>query len=155
MKDEIKTVLAAVDFSDVTPHVLNAAKAHALAFKSKVILLHVSDPEPYMVGFEPGPVKERPSIAKKFHEEHKGLEKAKQPFIDAGIAVTALHIQGLATEKILLEIERQNTDLVIVGSHGHGTIHNLLIGSVATGMLKSSPCPVLIIPARSKHQSSP
>lgn len=36
-------------------------------------------------------------------------------------------------------------DLVVVGSHGHGTLTNLVLGSVATKVIAGSKVPVLVI----------
>jgi nucleotide-binding universal stress UspA family protein len=150
MKDTVHTLLVPVDFSDVTANVLEEAQTLALAFKSRIVLLHISEPEPDFVGFEPGPVSVRSSVAKEFHTEHKHLEEAKQQLVKAGIEVVALHIQGPTIEKIIQESAQQNADIIVLGSHGHGALHNLLTGSVAAGVLKSAKRPVLIVPAAAR-----
>lgn len=147
MKTNIQTLLVPVDFSDATAMVLDTAQTLALAFKSRVVLLHIVEPEPDFVGFEPGPVSVRTSVAKEFHTEHKQLEAAKQQLVNAGIEVTALQIQGSTVEKIVQESARQNAGMIVLGSHGHGALYNLLTGSVAAGVLRSAPCPVVIVPA--------
>jgi len=147
MNDNIQTLLVAVDFSDVTEKVLQAALTLATAFKSRVVLLHVAEPEPDFVGYEPGPVSVRSSVAKELHVEHSQLEQAKQKFTAAGVEVIALQIQGPTIEKILHESVQQNAGIVVLGSHGHGALHGLLTGSVAAGVLKGAKCPVLLVPA--------
>jgi nucleotide-binding universal stress UspA family protein len=142
----ISTILVPVDFSDVTPRVVSMANTLAAAFQSKVILLHVAEPEPEFVGFEPGPATVRTAVARDFHEEHRRIEELKKTF-DPALSVIALHIQGTTVDKILLEAEQQKADLIVIGSHGHGAVYNLLVGSVATGVLKSAACPVLIVPS--------
>ena len=147
MKDNVHTLLVPIDFSDVTPNVLEAAGTLARAFKSRIVLLHIAEPEPDFVGFEPGPVSVRSSVAKEFHSQHKGLDEAKHQLADTGIEVLALHIQGSTVEKIIHESAQQKADIIVLGSHGHGALHNLLTGSVAAGVLKSAKCPVLVVPA--------
>ena len=34
---------------------------------------------------------------------------------------------------------------VVVGKHDHGTVHDVLVGSTATGLLRHAPCPVLVV----------
>jgi len=34
----------------------------------------------------------------------------------------------------------------VMGSHGHGMLHHLLVGSVTEGVLKKATCPVTIVP---------
>jgi nucleotide-binding universal stress UspA family protein len=36
---------------------------------------------------------------------------------------------------------------VVIGSHGHGVIASLLLGSVAEGMVRKAAVPTLIVPA--------
>ncbi|MDP4770616.1 MAG: universal stress protein, partial [Limnohabitans sp.] len=36
-------------------------------------------------------------------------------------------------------------DLVVMGSHGHGTLGNLVMGSVATQVLANCKVPVLLV----------
>ncbi len=41
-----------------------------------------------------------------------------------------------------------DVELVVVGSHGHGGLHHLLMGSVTEDVLRRSPVPVLVVPTR-------
>jgi nucleotide-binding universal stress UspA family protein len=34
----------------------------------------------------------------------------------------------------------------VMGSHGHGSVYNLLVGSVTEGVLKAGERPVLLVP---------
>ena len=38
-------------------------------------------------------------------------------------------------------------ELIVVGSHGHGGLHHLLMGSVTEDVLRHSPVPVVVVPA--------
>ena len=60
----------------------------------------------------------------------------------------ALHIQGSLVEKILTSAETHAADLIVMGSHGHGALYELLVGSVTSGVLHGAKCPVLVVPAR-------
>lgn len=141
----MKTILVPVDFSDVTETVLSTARRFAEAFESRIVLLHVTEPEPEFVGFEPGPVSVRVAVAHDFRHEHQRLEELKKSL--SGRDVLALQMQGPAAEKIVQESKAQGADLIIMGSHGHGALYHLLAGSVTTGVLKSAVCPVLIVPS--------
>lgn len=41
---------------------------------------------------------------------------------------------------------REAAGLVVMGTHGYGAIRRALIGSVASGVARSAPCPVLLVP---------
>jgi nucleotide-binding universal stress UspA family protein len=40
---------------------------------------------------------------------------------------------------------REGIDLIVMGTHGRGTIANLVLGSVADKLLRNAPCPVLVV----------
>jgi len=145
---KLETILVPIDFSDVSTLVVEHAGTMAKAFGGRVVLLHIAEPEPDFVGFEAGPPAVRMSTAQEFRGEHRRLEEYKQQLTAAGVEVLALHIQGSLAEKVLEEAERQSADLIVMGSHGHGALYNLLVGSVTSGVVKHAKCPVLIVPAQ-------
>lgn len=148
--DPIGTILVPVDFSDVTPRVVETAKRYARAFRSRIVLLHICEPEPDFVGYEPGPMVVREHTASAMRANQQTLDALKARFVEPDLEMLALQIQGPAVEKILHEAKEQDAGLIVMGSHGHGAIYNLLVGSVTEGVLKAVPCPVLIVPSEKK-----
>lgn len=143
----MKTILVPVDFSDVTSHVIETATKFATAFLSRVVILNVAEPEPDFVGFEAGPPTVRIAVARDFKAEHKRLDELKSQYAAIGLDVVALHVQGPIVEKILHEATEQKADLIVIGSHGHGALYDLLVGSVTQGVIKAARCPVVVVPA--------
>lgn len=141
----MKTILVPVDFSDAAAGVVATAQQFATAFGSRLVLLHVAEPDPDFVGFEPGPIAVRQNVARDFRAEHQKLDALKATCTSA--EVLALHIQGPAIAKILAEATAQDAGLIILGSHGHGALYELLVGSVTAGVLQGAKCPVLVVPA--------
>lgn len=144
---KIETILVPVDFSDVTGDVIRNATNMAKVFESRIVLLHVSEPEPDFVGYEAGPQAVRATVAKDFRAEHHQLDALKHSLTEQGVDSLALHIQGSLSDKILQEARSHGAGMIVIGSHGHGAIYNLLVGSVTAAVLKEAPCPVLVIPA--------
>ena len=149
----MKTILVPIDFSDATTPVIDTAKHFATAFGSRLVLLHVTEPEPDFVGFEPGPLAVRQTVARDIKAEHQKLDalKASVNLPD----VLALHIQGPAIDKILHEAAEQQAGMIVIGSHGHGALYELLVGSVTAGVLKAAPCPVLVVRRSGRSRTSP
>ena len=143
----MSTILVPVDFSDITPRVVETALQLAAAFRTRIVILNVAEPEPDFVGFEPGPITVRQSVARDFKVEHQRLEELKKGPAAAGIEVQALHIQGPSVEKILDEATEQQASWIVMGSHGHGSLYELLVGSVTHGVMKGAKCPVVVVPA--------
>jgi nucleotide-binding universal stress UspA family protein len=143
----MKTILVPIDFSDVTPHVIETATKFATAFLSRVVILNVAEPEPDFVGFEAGPPTVRIAVARDFKAEHQRLDELKAQSAPTGLDVVVLHVQGPIVEKILHEATEQKADLIVIGSHGHGALYDLLVGSVTQGVIKAARCPVVVVPS--------
>jgi hypothetical protein len=41
--------------------------------------------------------------------------------------------------------------MIVMGSHGHGALFNLLMGTVCNGVLRKARCPVVVVPARTSR----
>jgi nucleotide-binding universal stress UspA family protein len=79
----------------------------------------------------------------------------KDRLVAEGRDAAAFTIQGPAVEMILREARNQNAGLIIMGSHGHGALYELLIGSVTQGVMKDAHCPVVVVPSKAGKKSPP
>ncbi|MCO5978829.1 universal stress protein [Ideonella oryzae] len=52
---------------------------------------------------------------------------------------------GPAADQITAQAKKGGYDLLIMGSHGHGTLGNLVLGSVATKVMAGCEVPVLLV----------
>jgi nucleotide-binding universal stress UspA family protein len=143
---EIKTILVAVDFNKTVKELLNYAESLAEKYHAKIWLLHVTDPEPDFIGYEPGPQYIRDIKAEEYREEHRNLQDLCDSFLNKDIQVEALLIQGSTVEMILKEAEELQADLMIVSTHQHGFFFNLFSESVSLELFKKSNIPLLTIP---------
>lgn len=143
----MKTILAAVDFSDVTDAVLNHAAALAEAFGAKVYVIHVAAPEPSFVTYAPGPQHERDFRADELRDEHRKIQEYATALQERKIAAEALLVSGETINKLLEEADNLKADTIVIGSHGHGALYELLVGSVTDGILRKANRPVTIVPA--------
>ena len=141
----MKTILVPIDFSDVSARVTSTAATIAKALDADLILLHVAEPEPDFVGFEAGTEIVQPNVPLVVRDDTQALDREKERLAETGVSVTALHVQGPIEEKIMSEAKRLDADMIVLGSHGHGALYHLLVGSVATEVLKKSKVPVLVV----------
>ena len=141
-------ILVAIDFSETTGRIMSFVSKLVSEAKMNLFLVHVVQPEPDFIGYKVGPESERDFIAKRFHEKHIQLQELADSFRLPGIPVTPLLIQGPTIQTILEEAEKLNADLILTGSHGHGFMSHILMGSVCNGLVKHSTIPVLIIPSK-------
>jgi nucleotide-binding universal stress UspA family protein len=144
----MNTILALVDFSDVTGAVVEQAASMARGLEAEMVIVHVAEPDPDFVGYEAGPQTVRDTVAGHLRDEHHALRRLEDQARAMGVATTSLLVQGPTIEKCLAEMARIQPILVVLGSHGHGLLRNLLVGSVTEGVLRKASCPVLVVPAR-------
>ena len=143
----MKTILAAIDFSDVSDSVIDMAKQLATAFESRLLILHAAAPDPAFVGYEVGPQNERDWRASKLHEEHSKLSEIAQDLRRSGIDVLPKLEQGSTVEVLQKEIDRNKVEMLVIGSHGHGAMYDVLVGSVTKDALKTLKVPIVVVPA--------
>ncbi len=145
-------LLVAVDLSESTQIVVKKAEEIALKLSAKVWILHNAEPEPDVLKFTTDPQTARESLAKKFHYEHRQIQKIAKRFRKTGLKTTALLVHGPTVETILKEASKLGVDMIVVGSHGRSAMYQLLVGSVSEGILHKSKCPVLVVPTlKKKH----
>jgi nucleotide-binding universal stress UspA family protein len=143
-----ENVLVPVDFSEVTDAVLATATRLAKALGAKAWLIHVAAPEPDFVGYEVGPQSVRDNVARELRAAHQKLEEYQEALRADGIEVNARLLPGTVPEKILQEADELAPTLIVIGSHGHGALYDLLAGSACEGVLKHATCPVVVVPGR-------
>lgn len=71
-----------------------------------------------------------------------------------GIDASPVVRYGETPEEILDDIRSRHPDLVAMGTHGRTGLTHLLLGSVAERILRASPVPVLLFPARALRENA-
>ena len=145
----MKTIVAAVDFSNATPGVLANAGKLATAFGAQLHLIHIIEPQvPFTAyGFTP---EEFPALTIYDTEVRVRAERKLEELRSELGDVPGVNIQlvdGSPLHATIDYVKQVGADLVVLGSHGHGVVASLLLGSVAEGMVRKSIVPTLIIPA--------
>lgn len=147
----MKTIITALDFSDATKSVLAAAIAMAQSQQAALHIVHVLEPEPSYTAYGMTP-EEFPAIQVFQQESQKRAEAklnqavatAKEQLAD----VRAELMIGSPLHTIIDYVKKTAADLVVIGTHGHGAVAALLIGSVAEGLVRKAVCPTLVIPCK-------
>lgn len=139
-------ILVPIDGSLNSERALREAISFARFHHAQLMLVHVledihyADLENYINYAE---------IMKSFKDSaRKMLEKASQEARQADVEVTEklLVASGRRVAHVLVEEASQwPADLIIIGTHGRSGFNRLLLGSIAEGVLRISPVPVLLI----------
>ena len=139
-------ILTAIDFFDSTEMVIRVTRKLALSMSAQVRLIHVAEPDPDFVGYDGGPHEVRDQVAAEYHQEHKALQELAESLRNDGVQASAVLTRGAIVETVLEQAETHDTDLIIVGSHGHGAVYDILVGSISEGIIRKSKCPVTVVP---------
>ena len=78
-------------------------------------------------------------------ESEKVFKPIRTFFKKQGLEASFVSKVGHASEVIASQAQKGKFDLVVMGSHGQGTLTNLVMGSVATKVLASCSTPVLLV----------
>jgi nucleotide-binding universal stress UspA family protein len=54
-------------------------------------------------------------------------------------------VRGRPAAAIAQFAAEEGLDLLVVASHGHGGLRHLVVGSVTEELVRSAPCPVLVV----------
>jgi len=75
------------------------------------------------------------------------LDRLQEELSGSGTPTVAHEREGTVVEEILKTAREISANLIVMGTHGHGSVYNLLVGSVTEGILKAAERPVLLVPA--------
>ncbi|MDD2918671.1 universal stress protein [Rhodoferax sp.] len=85
-------------------------------------------------------------VAKYYEDEGQRVIAPVSKFLERhGVKAKTIWKAGNAGELIAKLADDGKFDLVVMGSHGHGALVNLVVGSVATKVLANCKVPVLIV----------
>jgi len=141
-------ILVAVDLSPASEDVVEAARLIAEPIGATVYILHAAEPEPDFVGYDAGPEVVRTQVAQELRREHREVQALAEKLRNGGLNATALLVRGPTVETTLKEAESLKAGLIVVGTHGHGAVYDVLIGSYSAGIIRRSKLPVLVVPIR-------
>jgi len=66
-----------------------------------------------------------------------------------GLTVTTRILEGTPKDAIVEEAEAWGASLIVLGSHGHGRLRRMVLGSVAGAVVANAPCSVEVV--RDRH----
>ncbi len=147
----LNRILCPLDFSRSSLKALEAAKEIALQFGAKIDLVHVIPPVPVSdsgIGYNAPNISFNVSLYLSELEEstHYSLEKVVENNLsDIQSGVTKNVLRGQEADKIVQFASESDSDLIVISTHGKTGLKRLLLGSVAEGIIRHAPAPVLCI----------
>lgn len=141
-KPVFRRILVAVDFSDGAAGTVIWAENIARLFDAQMRVLHV-------VEILPEADDARIGLSQEGFFELCGetFEESIWSYVTLEGAEPSTR-QGHTFETIIDEVKDWGADLLVVGSHGKGTVESLLLGSTTEKLMLESPVPMLIVPPK-------
>ncbi|MFA6008955.1 MAG: universal stress protein [Desulfobacteraceae bacterium] len=162
MVPEIKKILYATDLSESARYAVRYACSIGNRYQSLVTVLHVVPDvlEEYSMGAGMDLLDQ--ASGKKRDDMNKVAVDAAREQIRQRIQRTSVQVAKeipscpISEQNIRVEVgdpvktitsiaENENYDMVIMGTHGHGKLSEVMIGSISSGVIKHCTKPVLVV----------
>jgi nucleotide-binding universal stress UspA family protein len=137
--------------SDGSPSALHAAKVAAgiaRQFHAQITLISVFNlaawfaPDSFVSEVAP----DMAALTAVAEETHQRIQRETgQVLSDAGVCYQSVHEMGHPASQICIYAQREQSDLIVLGSRGLSQWQGLFLGSVADSVLHHAPCPVWIV----------
>jgi nucleotide-binding universal stress UspA family protein len=143
----MKTILAPIDFSGATNAVVAEAANLAKALGARVVLLTVIQPPVITHEFAAMMDNLGEITAAAERQAARKLETTEHALQVDLVAAESVQLTGAPIPLIVEQARKLDADYIVMGSHGHTALYDLLVGSTTHGVLLRAPCPVVIVPA--------
>lgn len=148
-------VICAIDSDDLAPQLIRAARALAQRTGADVRVVHVvtpdagdsrsDDPSRWRRLLLP-PQPRRSGVGQEEELAHR-LADAEAMMLRLGVgAEERLVLRGNAVLEIQTIAARLEAAMLIVGTRGRGSVKAAVLGSVSRDLMRSAPCPVMVVP---------
>lgn len=143
-----KHILLATDGSPACDQATRMAIGLARTHGSRLTALYVVDPYPYLGIGQANPMGFQAYMSAAHVHAGKALERAAELSEESGPALameTRIVEETTAAHGIAQTAHDEAADLIVMGSHGHGALRKLMLGSVTTKVLAEATVPVLVV----------
>jgi nucleotide-binding universal stress UspA family protein len=150
MKEFIRNILWATDFSPEGMEALAYAETFAKAFGAEITALHVT-PDFSLALYNEYPAIIQELVRRTEQIKQDALAELEDAGKKRGVKFKKMLVAAGAPAKNILETaEAEKSDLIVMGKTGQSLMGELLVGSVANHVLRHSHVPVLVT-KKTKH----
>lgn len=138
-------ILIAVDSEPIAAHAADIGSELAQLAGAEMAFIHVIDPD--LVNAADTGIQPDVFAASAKEDARKLIGDFRKRLPQQLTALEFVQIGAPLTE-IVNAAKDWPADLIVIGSHGRGGIRRALLGSVAEGVMRHAPCPVLVVRAK-------
>jgi nucleotide-binding universal stress UspA family protein len=141
----LTTIVAGVDLSQPSDQALDRAAALAQLHSAKLVIVHAEGDDAPIEHVTNDMLEQLGKVSEAVRiETAKQLALRLDRIVERGIAAELVGRTGPAGEIVAQVAKERAAELIVIGTHGHTGISRFLLGSVATAILRHSPCDVLV-----------
>ena len=141
-------ILHPTDFSDCATNAEKHAVKFARALGAELMLVHVVVEAPLYGENLFGATDPRAFYDAQRAWATRTLTARAERIRDAtGLPTRPIICTGVPAQEIAAVAEREGVYLIVLGTHGRGSLARLLVGSVADRLIRTAPCPVMTVKA--------
>ena len=141
MAIQIKKILVPVDGSQHSMRAAEYAAELTGLLQAEIVLMHSHKPFPLVLG-EPY---FQNAVNKIMKKSNALLEPYRELLKNSQVPFTDQIMEGHADDAITEVANVEKCDLIVMGSRGRSDLQGLLLGSNTHRVLKTAPCPVMVI----------
>ena len=138
---KIRRILCPTDFSEASKKALKVANDLKDIFSAEMDVVHVLPNHIIKIKIEK--VRDRDRVLQELNDGAR--DNLNNLLSNYDIEKSGVIEEGEPAKRIISFSKEKDIDLIVMGARGLGLIKGMIIGSVADAVLKSSPCPVLVI----------
>jgi universal stress protein A len=152
MIQNVKKILAPIDFSEHSMEAMRGAMELAKDVGAEVHLMHVIAPHHHFI---PLPLATSGEESRELVREAAMIEQAeeelarikKDEFGDSKNVFT-FAVVGHPVQKLVDYAKEQTIDLIVMATHGRSGVEHMLLGGTTEKIVRGAPCSVLVIRRR-------
>lgn len=146
----MKQIIAAVDMSEPSLRAADLGADLASKYGAELVLLTVGHevvgPDPGMEAYARMEHIREPLPTLVIEAMRDGLAEVRDRAAAKGVKLISTEVfVGEPAEQIIACANARQTDLIVMGSRGHGRLAGLLLGSVAQKVVALARCAVLVV----------
>jgi len=141
----MEKILVAIDFSDGSAQELRYALKFAIQFDSHLLLLHILHDPAEAPGFYSSEKASKKVFRNMEETASRMMDEFAEKYLKEWKKYNAQIIPGLPAEEIVRIAEKEQVDMIVMGTRGHSGIKRLMIGSVTDRVIRACTCPVLAV----------
>ena len=142
--EAIERILVPVDFSEPSKQALAYAEDLAVRYRAGLQLLHVVEVPTYPYFYVPP---EEDYVERRRDGAARALNELAAEALTTSVPCETSVSDGRAASEIVRFAEENESDMLVISTHGLSGLERLLLGSTAEEVLSQAECPVVTVKA--------